>query len=82
MKFRSTSGTGTGSSRSRKLKRAAFALFTGFLVLAPPGTLIVLSLFLIGIFGKAVILIFIGLALLVLTAWWLKRKAGHRTEER
>ena len=50
-------------------------------MLAPPGTLIVLTLFLIGIFGKAVILILVGLVLIVLTGLWLKRKAGHRTEE-
>jgi len=81
MKFRSTSVPKAGLNRSRKLKRAAFALFTGFLVLAPPGTLIVLTLFLIGIFGKAVILILVGLVLIVLTGLWLKRKAGHRTEE-
>lgn len=81
MEFRSTSEPKHGSNRSRKLKRAALALFTGFLVLAPPGTLIVLSLFLIGVFGKTALLILIGLALIVLTALWLKRKAGHRIEE-
>jgi hypothetical protein len=81
MKFRGTLAPKAGSNRNRKLKSAAFGLFTGFLLLAPPGTLIVLSLFLIGIFGKAVLLVLIGLALIVLTALWLKRKARHRTEE-
>ena len=45
------------------------------------GLLIVLSLFLIGIFGKAGVLILSGLALLALAGWWLKRKAGRRTEK-
>ena len=57
------------------------ALFTGFLVLAPPGTLIVLSVFLVGIFGKTGVVILIGLAIIVLIVFWLKRKARHRTEE-
>jgi len=81
MRFLCTLTPKAGSNRNRKLKSAAFALFTGFLVLAPPGTLIVLSLFLIGVFGKAVLLVLIGLVLIVLTAVWLKRKARHRTEE-
>ena len=81
MKYRDPLGPKSGSNQNRKLKRAALALFTGFIVFAPPGTLIVLSLFLIGIFGKAGVLILSGLALLALAGWWLKRKAGRRTEK-
>ena len=76
MKYRDPLGPKSGSNRNRKLKHAALALLTGFMVFAPPGTLIVLSLFLIGIFGKAVVLILSGLALLALAGLWLKRKAG------
>ena len=77
MRFSGASGPEAGSNRNRKLKRAAFALFTGFLLLAPPGTLIVLSLFLIGIFGKVGMFILIGLAVVLLTGLWLKRKSQH-----
>jgi hypothetical protein len=81
MKYRFSLRPKSGSNQNRNLKRAALALFTGFMVFAPPGTLIVLSLFLIGIFGKTVVLILSGLALLALAGWWLKRKAGQRTEK-
>ena len=72
----------SGSNRNRKFKRVALALFTAFMVLAPPGTLIVLSLFLIGIFGKAGVLILSGVALVAVAVLWLKRKAGQPTEKR
>ena len=68
----STSGTNS------KLKRIALALFAGFMMFAPPGTLIVLALFLVAIFGKAGLLIMFGLALLALAGLWLKRRAAHR----
>jgi hypothetical protein len=76
--FSGTSGPESGSNRDRKLKRAAFVLFTGFLVFAPPGTLIVISLFLIGILGKVGVFILVGLVLIALTGLWLKRKSQHR----
>ena len=69
----------TAANTNRKLKRAALGLFTGFLLLAPPGTLIVLSLFLVGIFGKAGLLVLIGIALLALTVFGLRRKKRHST---
>ena len=65
---------------NRKLKRVALALFTGFMLFAPPGTLIVLALLLAPIFGKTGVLVLSGLALLVLTGLWLKRKAAQRAK--
>ena len=65
---------------NRKLKRAALALFAGFMLFAPPGTLIVLALLLSPIFGKTGILIFSGVALLALAGMWLRRRAAQRTK--
>ena len=65
---------------NRKLKRAALALFAGFMLFAPPGTLIVLALLLAPIVGKTGILIFSGVALLVLAGLWLRRRAAQRTK--
>jgi len=65
---------------NRKLKRAALALFAGFMLFAPPGTLIVLALLLSPIFGKTGILIFSGVALLALAGLWLRRRAAQRTK--
>ena len=65
------------NSTNRKIKRIALALFAGFMIFAPPGTLIVLALFLVAIFGKTGVLILTGLALLALAGLWLKRKAAR-----
>ena len=51
------------------------------MMFAPPGTLIVLALFLVAIFGKTGVLILTGLALLALAGLWLKRKAAHRARK-
>ena len=68
------------NTANRKLKRAALALFAGFMLFAPPGTLIVLALLLAPIFGKTGILIFSGVALLALAGLWLRRRAAQRTK--
>ena len=68
------------NTANRKLKRAALALFAGFMLFAPPGTLIVLALLLSPIFGKTGILIFSGVALLALAGLWLRRRAAQRTK--
>jgi len=65
---------------NRRLKRAALALLGGFILFAPPGTLIVLALFLAPIFGKTGVLILVGLAVLTLAGLWLRRKAAQRTK--
>jgi hypothetical protein len=65
---------------NRKLKRAGLALFAGFMLFAPPGTLIVLALLLAPIFGKTGILIFSGAALLARAGLWLRRRAAQRTK--
>jgi hypothetical protein len=50
------------------------------MLFAPPGTLIVLALFLAPIFGKTGVLVLGGLGLLALAGLWLRRRAAQRAK--
>ena len=78
--------------RLRDLKRIAALLVTGFFIFAPPGTLIVIALFVFGLTGKIGVIVVSSLAVAILTwmfgvkrlvsAFESKATASRRTSKR
>ena len=62
----------------RRLKRVVGAVLAGFLLFAPPGTLIFGALLLIGLVRNVWALAGIALAAVALLAYWLYRKGSIR----
>ena len=62
----------------RRLKRAAGALLAGFLLFAPPGTLVFGALLVIGLVGNVWVLAAGGIALAALLAVLLYRRGSGR----
>gem|GEM_PF-3517047 len=58
----------------RSFKSIIVLLITGFLAFAPPGTLIFISLLIIGFTGKAGFIIVCVVALIALCVWFYRKK--------
>jgi uncharacterized membrane protein YdjX (TVP38/TMEM64 family) len=72
---------GIEPNKPRGLKALVVLIVTAFFVFAPPGTLIVAALVLVGLFGKRWMFV-VGLAGAVALVFWLLNRARHRTRLR
>ncbi len=79
--MRRRSDSGIESNKPRGLKALVVLVVTAFFLFAPPGTLIVAALVLIGLFGKRWMFVG-GLAGAVVLVFWLLSRARHRTRLR
>lgn len=79
--MRRQSDSGLAPNKPRGLKALVVLVVTAFFVFAPPGTLIVAALVLIGFFGKRWMIVagLVGAAVGIL---WLLNRARHRTRLR
>ena len=68
-------------NKPRGLKALVVLIVTAFFVFAPPGTLIVGALVLLGFFGKRWMLV-VGLSGAAVFIFWLLNRARHRTRLR
>ncbi len=65
----------------RDFKRIAAVLVTGFFIFAPPGTLIVIALFVFGLTGKIGVIVGGCLAACALAWLILRRRATSRADQ-
>ena len=79
--MRRQSDIGAAPNKARRLKALVVLVVTAFFVFAPPGTLIVAALVLLGFFGKRWMIV-AGLVGAAAGTLWLLNRARQRTRLR